>query len=225
MISKLKSPNSPNHVSDFLMNRHSSSSKSSSMSPTKAILIGDTGVGKTSIQTRLDSGQWDECRIPTVGGSFSELALEGTDGSKCSIALWDTAGQERYKTIVPIYFERAEIIIAVYAVNDRSTYASLESWITLARGKAAETARLLIIANKSDMVEARSVSIPELDRIATENHAATALEVSAKTGAGMRELRRAIADEAIGLKLNSFVRTPRIAIEVNNEEGRCCFLH
>jgi small GTP-binding protein len=167
----------------------------------KAVFIGDSGVGKSCLYSRLDSGTYVDIRSPTVGGSFAAIRVTGTDGQDYTIGLWDTAGQERYKTVIPMYFERVDLILAVFAVNDRSSFDHMSDWISMARGRAYETARVFVIGNKSDVTEGRHVSASELQAFADSIGAVCAIETSAKTGEGLELLKEGIAREVTALKV------------------------
>jgi small GTP-binding protein len=116
-------------------------------------------------------------------------------GTVYSVGLWDTAGQERYKAVIPMYFDRADFLIAVYAVNDRDSFTHLTDWLATAREKASEAAKVFIVGNKSDLVNEKSIPVDELMRFADSVGAAMGIEVSAKTSAGLELLLQGIADE------------------------------
>jgi small GTP-binding protein len=160
----------------------------------KAVLIGDSGVGKSCIYSRLETGTYDEEHLPTIGGSYAKIQLEDRD-TVYEVGLFDTAGQERYKAVIPLYFDRADFLIAVYAVNDRDSFTHLTDWLTTARNKASEAVKVFIVGNKCDLVNEKMVAIDELMRFADSVGAVLGIEVSAKTSAGLELLLQAIAQE------------------------------
>jgi hypothetical protein len=103
------------------------------MTRLKAVLIGDSAVGKSCLYDRLESGTFLEDHTPTIGGAFATLRLSESEGAEYEVGLWDTAGQERYKTIIPMYF-----ILAVFASPepDKDTIRSMLLTIPLKMASA-----------------------------------------------------------------------------------------
>jgi small GTP-binding protein len=161
----------------------------------KAVFIGDSGVGKSSLYSRLESNTYDEEHLPTVGGSFAKIFIPARSGGSYEVGLWDTAGQERYRDIIPMYFERADFILAVYAVDDRSTFEHLSDWIARARDRTDETAKVIVIGNKCDMRQDRKIEADELMEYVTSSGALFGLETSAKASIGLDLLLQTIENE------------------------------
>jgi small GTP-binding protein len=165
--------------------------------PVKAVLIGDTAVGKSYLYDRLSIEDYaDAPRLPTIGGSFRSVNVAGRDGAMIELALWDTAGQELYRTLIPMYFERAVVLIVVYSITDSGSYEHIPEWIALARERADHRAKILLVGNKADLDPQRAVPFEDLDKMAGQIKAYAALEVSAKTGVGMEGITQALADSA-----------------------------
>lgn len=159
----------------------------------KAVLIGDSHVGKTAVFARLETDTFVADYAPTIGGAFTELSLPGDDGSECKICLWDTAGQERFRNVVPLYFQDAKIVLLVYDITSRESFQNIESWAALARTRADRNAQIILIGNKSDLINERAVHLEELQECRKDIGAVSALEVSAKTADGFDFLRQELA--------------------------------
>lgn len=162
---------------------------------TRAVLIGDSGVGKTCICNRLETGLYSENPEPTVGAMFAKIQVSSEDGVRYTVDLWDTAGQDQFKTIVPMFFKGADFILAVYAVDNRASFDNLREWINTARAEAQETSKLFIIGNKCDLNRTRRISPEELGDFAKSMGGTFWTETSAKTGAGLDLLLQDLADE------------------------------
>jgi small GTP-binding protein len=161
----------------------------------KAVFIGDSGVGKSSLYSRLESNTYDEEHLPTVGGSFAKITIPARSGGNHEVGLWDTAGQERYKDVIPMYFERADFILAVCAVNDRPSFEHLSDWISCARDRAEETVKVIVIGNKCDICQGREIDVNELMQYVASCGAVLGMETSAKSSAGLDLLIQGIGDE------------------------------
>ncbi|EOA38476.1 hypothetical protein CARUB_v10010231mg [Capsella rubella] len=89
----------------------------------KVLLIGDSGVGKSSLLLSFTSNTFDDLS-PTIGVDFKVKYL--TIGEKkLKLAIWDTAGQERFRTLTSSYYRGAQGIIMVYDVTRRDTFTNL----------------------------------------------------------------------------------------------------
>ena len=96
----------------------------------KIVLIGTSGVGKTSILTRLVKNEFYENSQATIGSSYFCLKREfdeETEKKKIELHIWDTAGQERYRSLISMYLRKCDLIIIVYNVTDIN-YEDLKFW-------------------------------------------------------------------------------------------------
>jgi small GTP-binding protein len=125
--------------------------------------------------------------MPTVGGSFTRIKIPGMAASE-DIGLWDTAGQERFRTIVPLYFQRADIILIVFSLESRESFDNVSDWYSLTKLHAPSAARFFLIGNKSDLLESREVTLEEGQSQADRLEADVYVETSAVTGAGCQEI-------------------------------------
>jgi small GTP-binding protein len=189
----------------------------------KAVLIGDTGVGKSCIFSQLSTGTYDEEHRPTIGGACATLQVTDTTGRTFSIGIWDTAGQERYKTVVPMYFENADFILMVYSVTDRTTFDHIPAWQEIATLRASPTARLFILGNKSDLAPGVEVNASDLAACGDKLGAVLAIEVSAKTSAGLDILIRGLAEQCAPIMSGDEVaQGMNVADPINTAQPRSC---
>jgi small GTP-binding protein len=159
----------------------------------KAVLIGDSGVGKTSLFQRLEGEGFRDEGSATVGGAYARVRCMKADGQAIDVGLWDTAGQERFRNIVPMYFQRANIVVVVYDVSSRESFVHVNEWMEMARNKAPSDASFILIGNKSDLEE-RDVTFADLQAKKTEIGANAAFETSAKSGQGIEMFSTELAN-------------------------------
>ena len=76
----------------------------SKQSQIKVIVVGDSGVGKSSIVLRFVNGEFNEFNEPTLGAAFLSKIHQYGNNQSVRLQMWDTAGQEKYKSIAPIYY-------------------------------------------------------------------------------------------------------------------------
>jgi small GTP-binding protein len=177
----------------------------------KVVLIGDQFVGKTCLYHRIGTNEFSDQYWPTVPGTFQAVDVLSQNDVRSQVGLWDTCGDERYKSVVPMYFEHAEIVLVVYSLTDRRSFESLQSWIDLAMIRAKTGARLLVIGNKSDDENSRQVSEDSVALFASGNKGYLCLEVSAKTGEKIDLLLSALGNACEELEAGTLAPGVRIA--------------
>lgn len=141
----------------------------------KIILAGDAGVGKTSLFFSYADGRFPTDYLTTIGVDFRFKYID-VDGERVKLQIWDTAGQERYRGITSSYYKGADIVILVFDITRRSTFAALRDWSTLAQSHGA---RILVVGNKADLSVYREVSQEAAGTFAASLDAGY-LDVSAK---------------------------------------------
>ena len=92
----------------------------------KAILLGESMVGKTALIKRIISNTFEET-ISTNGPSSNDVDIE-INGNTLKLTLWDTAGQEKFRSLNKLYYKGAEIEFLVYSVTDRKSFEELKNY-------------------------------------------------------------------------------------------------
>jgi small GTP-binding protein len=153
----------------------------------KSIVIGDGGVGKTSLALRFSKGIFSEDYKITIGVDFhvKTITVETTEGViTCKLQLWDTGGQERFGHIRPMYYQGSLGAVLVFDLTNHASFEHLPKWIEELRTNIKIGIPLLLVGNKSDLAEQRAVSIKEVNDF-TRNFNLFYMETSAKTGDGV----------------------------------------
>ena len=159
----------------------------------KAVLIGDSSVGKSSIFRRIECDEFDGEFISTINGSYARIEVVARSERRYSIGLWDTAGQERYRSLIPMYFQLVGFIIIVFDVTSRDSFNSLREWFDMSKQHAPPSATIIIVGNKIDLKDEKKIYIEEATEVAKSLGAAY-FESSAKTGEGINALLAEIAN-------------------------------
>ncbi|KAJ1835640.1 Ras- protein Rab-14, partial [Coemansia sp. RSA 2703] len=98
----------------------------------KLIIIGDMGCGKSSLLRQFTEEAFSEKTNHTIGVEFGTRVVD-VDGEKVKLQAWDTAGQERFRSVTRSYYRGSIGTIFVYDITNRSSFLSLEKWMTDAR--------------------------------------------------------------------------------------------
>lgn len=118
----------------------------------KCVLLGDSGVGKTSIMERYIRNSFNPNSQTTLGAMFFTQNTIINDNIKLHIDFWDTAGQERYHSLVPMYVRDVDIVILTYDINNLNSFKSLEKWIKyIDNNRNREKIKIIIAGTKNDL--------------------------------------------------------------------------
>ena len=152
----------------------------------KIVIIGDQHVGKTSILSKYKYEATDDTYAPTVGIDFLTKNVFLEDKT-IRLIMWDTAGQERFKSLIPSYLKNANCVILTYDITEKSSFTSLNKWLSDAKDNIVEGTFIILCGNKIDLNNKRVVSKEEGKKFADDNMIAFA-ETSATSGEGIEEL-------------------------------------
>jgi small GTP-binding protein len=125
----------------------------------KIIIIGESRIGKTSILKRLETNQFHENTISTVGLDFVNF-YHTIDSCKVKLQLWDTAGQERFRTITRSHFRNTKGIIFAFDISNKDSFDMLEYWFqTIEFDNNIENKTIVyLIGNKMDLEYDRDIT-------------------------------------------------------------------
>ena len=93
----------------------------------KLVLLGDTGVGKSSIVLRFVANNFKLDEDATIGASYMSKMLH-IDDKTIKFNIWDTAGQERYQSLAKMYYRDANAAILVYDITKKQSFEGLKRW-------------------------------------------------------------------------------------------------
>ncbi|AEC07288.1 putative small GTP-binding protein [Arabidopsis thaliana] len=164
----------------------------------KLVFLGDQSVGKTSIITRFMYDKFDTTYQATIGIDFLSKTMYLEDRT-VRLQLWDTAGQERFRSLIPSYIRDSSVAVVVYDVANRLSFLNTSKWIEEVRNERAGDVIIVLVGNKTDLVEKRQVSIEEGDSKGRE-YGVMFIETSAKAGFNIKPLFRKIAAALPGME-------------------------
>ena len=201
----------------------------------KVVLLGEAGVGKTSIISRYVNNTFSDVLMSTTGASFAIKKLEIDPEHKIKFQIWDTAGQERFRSLAKIFYQNAAVAVLVYDITRRDSFQKLKDfWVKELKENAPSDIILAVAANKSDNYEFEVVSLKEGKELAQEINAIFK-STSAMLSHGIEDLFKLIDKKFINPSL--YINEPTITkkeeefrknIKIKNakkqkvEKKKCC---
>ena len=151
----------------------------------KIIIIGDSGVGKSSILKRAVQDKFEGSYQATIGFEFLLLHYKVNE-LKFKLQIWDTCGEEMYRSLVQGFYRNTSLALVVYDVHDKKTYDSLDIWIRDIRKNTEQDLPIFVAGNKTDLE--REVPSEEARVFTLSNRVIYFTECSAKTGKNVNEI-------------------------------------
>ena len=137
-----KTESSDNNVDDHDHNKNQISFK--------IIVIGDSGVGKTSITSQVIRKSFDEKHNSTIGFEFYTYDVKIED-KIIKLQIWDTCGQELYRSLISNFYKQTSLAILVYSIDSEEYFHSLNNWVNEIKAKANPDILFVLIGNKIDL--------------------------------------------------------------------------
>jgi Ras-related protein Rab-7A len=126
----------------------------------KIIILGNSGVGKTSLMERYVAAKFSAQYKTTIGADFSTKDVQIGD-ELVTLQIWDTAGQERFQSLGVAFYRGADACVLVYDVSDAGTFAKLEGWreefIRSADIRDPKDFPFIVMGNKADLDPSKHV--------------------------------------------------------------------
>eukprot|EP01129_Flabellula_baltica_P015709 TRINITY_DN80_c0_g1_i2.p1 TRINITY_DN80_c0_g1~~TRINITY_DN80_c0_g1_i2.p1 ORF type:complete len:213 (+),score=48.34 TRINITY_DN80_c0_g1_i2:42-680(+) len=153
----------------------------------KIVLLGDTGVGKTSIAYRYTQDEgFQHMTNPTIGAEFLLKNVQ-VDEFKLKLQIWDTAGQEKFRSLAPMYYRGAKAALLVYDITSTESFNRVKDWVNELKTNLTEEIIMQVVGNKKDKESQREVHFEEASAYANLV-GANYFETSAKTKEGIEEV-------------------------------------
>ncbi|CAI5732084.1 unnamed protein product [Peronospora destructor] len=152
----------------------------------KVVLLGDTGVGKSSLVLRFVTNNFRPYSESTIGASFMSKMIVVND-TPIKYQIWDTAGQEKYHSLAPMYYRGAAAAIVVYDITRKQSLTTLKNWVKELKQLGPDNIVIAIAGNKSDLEEKREVPASQA-RAYAEEIGALFIETSAKEDTNVSDL-------------------------------------
>lgn len=164
------------------------------------ILLGDSGVGKTSLMDRYVNKKYSAQYKATIGADFLTKEVE-VDGKLVTLQIWDTAGQERFQSLGNSFYRGADCCILVFDVCAAKSFESLDNWrnefLVQASISGPESFPFVVLGNKIDQEDKRAVSTKAGVTWCKEHGDLPFFETSAKDSTNVEQAFHMAARQAI----------------------------
>ena len=151
----------------------------------KVIIVGDSGVGKSSLLKRAVQNKFEGNYQATIGFEFLLMHFQVNE-LKIKLQIWDTCGQEMYRSLIQGFYRNTSLALVVYDINNKKTYDSLDIWIQDIRQHTEQDLPIFIAGNKNDLK--RDVPEEEAKLFTNSNRIKFFTECSAKSGENVKEI-------------------------------------
>jgi small GTP-binding protein len=204
----------------------------------KIILIGDTGVGKSTflayaslpICDAAEASSAPAISSPTVGVDFQCIHVSSPHAMRLHV--WDTAGQEIFRSIVPYYFRAAAVALVFFDVYEEQTFNSIPNWLDGLMAMSDNVPAILLVGNKSlapsrgsaDIISSR-VSDERIKLMASHYNAEYMIVSIRESPSDARILINKVVDTIIDHKLSPIHAIPDRLLESESEFATaktCC---
>ena len=153
----------------------------------KIIVIGDPGVGKSCLTGRAVKDKFDSQYAPTIGFEFLTYSVKIQD-KIIKLQIWDTCGQEMYRSLISNFYRNASLAMIVYSIDSKESFLHINTWLKDVKIQSHPDVKIILIGNKSDLVDNRAVTYEEAKKFKEENQLLYFEETSAKTGMNAKEV-------------------------------------
>lgn len=195
----------------------------------KCILLGESGVGKTSIISRYVKDKFDSDIVSSTTCCYTDKILE-KNNIKIKLNIWDTIGQEKFRSISKMFLKNTKIVILVYSIISEESFNSLDYWLNLYKEHLEESTILGVAANKIDLFLNQKVPDEKGKEYADKNGAIFGLISAKKNKSSIDKFINNLVEEYLKktklFNKASDIKTIRLTRKTitkkKTREGGCC---
>ena len=187
--------------------------------PVKVVLLGESGVGKTSIISQFTANKFNP-RCPTsVSAQFISKIIKFPQYNKSiKFDIWDTVGQEKYRSLAKIFYKDALIIIFVYDITTEFSFTAIKDfWFKETNENADNEPILALVANKVDLYKDEKIT-NDMGKAYADEINAIFQNTSALSNSGIDKLFENLGNKFLNPEFD--YKKPQETNEMNNNENK-----
>ena len=165
----------------------------------KVIILGDSGVGKTSLMQQYVNKKFSNQYKSTIGADFLTKEVM-VDDRLVTMQIWDTAGQERFQSLGVAFYRGADCCVLTYDVTAPASFTSLDSWkdefLIQSSPRDPDNFPFVVLGNKVDL-DNRSIPSKRAQQWCHNNNDISYFETSAKEAINVELAFQTIAKNAL----------------------------
>jgi len=153
----------------------------------KVVVVGDGGVGKSTMVQRLTTGQFIPQKI-TIGTDLAVHHIKIDENTSANLQIWDFAGERRFRLFLPNYARGATGCLLCYDITRRSSFDSLEEWYQIVNNNA-DNPVFILVGEKVDLADIRrSVELQQAEQFKEKYKIDNFFETSSKSGENNKKI-------------------------------------
>ncbi|CAF0988088.1 unnamed protein product [Adineta steineri] len=145
----------------------------------KMLIVGDSGVGKTSLCKRFTYGDFSTDYITTTSVDF-KIRLVEINEKLCQLQLWDFSNDDRFKSYVSRFYRTAHGVMICFDITNEESFLNVDNWLQEVIKLCPEQIPVFLVGTKSDLQSERTVSYTTIKAYA-DKHQLPYMETSSKT--------------------------------------------
>ena len=163
----------------------------------KVTVIGDGGVGKTSLIRRYTEDNFQKDYIMTLGAQLSNYNYK-INGDEIKLIFWDIAGQDTHHYLRPAFFQGSHAGIIVFSLEEsdhgKKSFGNVNKWLNNFKQHCGEIP-IVLFGNKADLVDEETLNNDKIFKFAEKHSFSGYYKTSAKTGTGVKQALQVIIEE------------------------------
>jgi Ras-related protein Rab-1A len=167
----------------------------------RILLIGDSGVGKSSILNRFSDDVFNANYSTTIGVDFRSKNIK-IDHQHISIEMWDSTGHKRFRDITRSFYRKTNCVIVIFDLSFRQSFQNIKIWFEEIEKMAPKDSIKILVGNKLDLD--REISVEEINDYVRKTNIKY-IETSAKDNTNIQELINVTVEELLNNKLDGTI--------------------
>ena len=191
------------------------------------MIIGDDKVGKTSILKKFGNiNEEEKSKFTRVENYNKEFKYKD---NIYLFRLWDTVSKDKFNSISKAFYQKADCIILICAINDRESFLNINKWVdNIKNNIELEHIEMILIGNKCDLEDERQVGLDEIVKKG-EDFKIESFETSAKTGEGVEDAFETLFTKVLKKVYQKNKKSKKNVIkeekDTSSDSSQTCFIY